>query len=202
MSGFSQAKQAHIGANAHKNTNGLWPESRTDSGPFCPAFRKQSRNLLKDGVFGLTSNDSLGMGRLMWASSWNPEWGKRLRDERERLGLSLRDVETLSHSIAERRQSSDYQIARTSLADIENGKCAPSLHRLYTLSVIYGHDYDRLAIMCGVPAQRIPERAQNAVVATQLPDWAGARGLQVNDAIGGQNCERNCGRNERISCPR
>jgi transcriptional regulator with XRE-family HTH domain len=102
-------------------------------------------------VFGLTSLDSFGMGRLMWASSWNPEWGKRLRAERERLGLSLRDVESLSHSIAERRQSSDYKIARTSLADIENGKCAPSLHRLYTLSVIYGHDYDRLAIMCGVP---------------------------------------------------
>ncbi len=91
------------------------------------------------------------MGRLMWASSWNPEWGQRLRAERERLGLSLRDVETLSHSIAERRQSSDYQIARTSLADIENGKVAPSLHRLYTLSVIYGRDYDRLAITCGVP---------------------------------------------------
>jgi transcriptional regulator with XRE-family HTH domain len=87
----------------------------------------------------------------MLASSWNPEWGKRLRTERERLGLSLRDVETLSDSIAERRQSFDYHIARTSLADIENGKCAPSLHRLYSLSVIYGHDYDRLAIMCGVP---------------------------------------------------
>jgi len=87
----------------------------------------------------------------MWASSWNPEWGKRLRAERERVGLSLRDVETLSQDIAERRQSSDYKIARTSLADIENGKCAPSLHRLYTLSVIYGHDYDRLAMVCGVP---------------------------------------------------
>lgn len=93
------------------------------------------------------------MGRLMWASSWNPEWGKRLRAERERLGLSLRDVETLSHDIAERRQSSDYQIAKTSLADIENGKGPPTLHRLYTLSVIYGHDYDRLAILCGVPAR-------------------------------------------------
>jgi transcriptional regulator with XRE-family HTH domain len=89
----------------------------------------------------------------MWASSWNPEWGKRLRSERERRGLSLRDVETLSESIADRRQSSDYKIARTSLADIENGKCAPSLHRLYTLSVIYGYDYDQLAIVCGVPAR-------------------------------------------------
>ena len=110
------------------------------------------RNLLKHRVFGLTSCDSFGVVRLMWAPSWNPEWGKRLRAERERLGLSLRDVESLSHNIAERRQSSDYKIARTSLAEIENGKCAPSLHRLYTLSVIYGHDYDRLAIMCGVPA--------------------------------------------------
>jgi transcriptional regulator with XRE-family HTH domain len=91
------------------------------------------------------------MGRLMWASSWNPEWGKRLRAERERRGLSLRDVETLSESIADRRQSSDYKIARTSLADIENGKCAPSLHRLYTLSVVYGRDYDRMAVLCGVP---------------------------------------------------
>jgi transcriptional regulator with XRE-family HTH domain len=91
------------------------------------------------------------VGRLMWASSWNPEWGKRLRAERERVGLSLRDVETLSHSIAEKMQSSDYNIAHTSLADIENGKWPPTLHRLYTLSVIYGRDYDRLASVCGVP---------------------------------------------------
>jgi transcriptional regulator with XRE-family HTH domain len=88
----------------------------------------------------------------MLPSSWNAEWGKRLRTERERLRLSLRDVETLSRIVADRWQSYEYQISRTSLADIENGKWAPTLHRLYTLSVIYGHDYDRLAIMCGVPA--------------------------------------------------
>jgi transcriptional regulator with XRE-family HTH domain len=108
--------------------------------------------LLKEFVFGVTSNDSFGSGHPMWASSWNPEWGKRLRAERERRGLSLRDVETLSESIADRRQSSDYKIARTSLADIESGKTAPSLHRLYTLSVVYGRDYDRMAVLCGVPA--------------------------------------------------
>lgn len=88
----------------------------------------------------------------MLASGWSPEWGKRLRAERDRLGLSLRDVENLSHSIAEKLQNSDYNIAHTSLADIENGKWPPTLHRLYTLSVIYGHDYDRLASMCGIPA--------------------------------------------------
>jgi transcriptional regulator with XRE-family HTH domain len=103
-------------------------------------------------VFAVTSDNSRAVGRLMLASSWNPEWGKRLRAERERLGLSLRDVETLSHSIAAKMQSSDYNIAHTSLADIENGKWPPTLHRLYTLSVIYGRDYDRLASVCGVPA--------------------------------------------------
>lgn len=87
----------------------------------------------------------------MLASSWSLEWGKRLRAERERLGLSLRDVENLSHSIAEKLQSSDYNIAHTSLADIENGKWPPTLHRLFTLSAIYGYDYDRLASLCGVP---------------------------------------------------
>ncbi len=91
----------------------------------------------------------------MWASSWNSECGKRLRAERERLGLSLRDVETLSRGVAERRQSFDYSMARTSLADIENGKCAPTLHKLYTLSVIYGRDYDRLATMCEVPVSEV-----------------------------------------------
>lgn len=88
----------------------------------------------------------------MLASGWSPEWGKRLRDERERRRLSLRDVESLSHSIAEKLQNSDYTIAHTSLADIENGKWPPSLHRLFTLSAIYGYDYDRLAGVCGIPA--------------------------------------------------
>ena len=101
-------------------------------------------------MFAVPSN-SFVVGRLMLASSWNLEWGKRLRAERERLGLSLRNVETLSHGIADKLQNSDYNIAHTSLADIENGKWPPTLHRLYTLSVIYGRDYDRLASMCGVP---------------------------------------------------
>ena len=88
----------------------------------------------------------------MLASSWNPELGQRLRAERERLGLSLRDVETLSHGIADKLQNSDYGIAHTSLADIENGKWPPTAHRLFTLSVIYGYDYDRFAGICGIPA--------------------------------------------------
>jgi transcriptional regulator with XRE-family HTH domain len=97
------------------------------------------------------------------------EWGKRLRAERERLGLSLRDVETLSRTIADKLQSSDYNVAHTSLADIENGKWPPTLHRLYTLSVIYGHDYDRLASLCGIPAgEAVKEHKKLALPRTYL----------------------------------
>ena len=96
----------------------------------------------------------------MLTSGWSLEWGKRLRAERERLSLSLRDVENLSHSIAEQLQNSDYKIAHTSLADIENGKWPPTLHRLYTLSVIYGYDYDRLAGICGIPVREAVKEHQ------------------------------------------
>lgn len=87
----------------------------------------------------------------MLATSSSPEWGNRLRAERERLRLTLRDVETLSRTIARDRQNQDYYIAHASLADIENGKLAPTIYKLYSLCVIYGLDYDRLAILSGVP---------------------------------------------------
>jgi transcriptional regulator with XRE-family HTH domain len=90
----------------------------------------------------------------MLATSSSPEWGKRLRAERERLRLTLRDVETLSRTIAKDKQNQDYYIAHASLADIEKGKLVPTIHKLYSLAVIYGRDYDRLAILSGVP---VPE---------------------------------------------
>ena len=57
----------------------------------------------------------------MLASSANPEGGKRLRSERERLCLSTRDVERLSHGIAQQKNNQDYYISHAWLADIENG---------------------------------------------------------------------------------
>jgi hypothetical protein len=117
-------------------------------------FGNKLRNLRKGAVFAVPSN-SFVVGRLMLASSWNLEWGKRLRGERERLGLSLRDVKTLSHGIADKLQNSDYNIAHTSLAEIENGKWPPTFHGLYTLSVIYpATTFDWRACVMFPPAKR------------------------------------------------
>jgi transcriptional regulator with XRE-family HTH domain len=116
-------------------------------------------------AFEIPFSNRYRVGRLMLATSSSPDWGKRLRAERERLRLTLRDVETLSRTIAKDRQNPDYYIAHASLADIENGKLAPTIFKLYSLSVIYGLDYDRLAILSGVP---VPE-AEKDHTALSLP---------------------------------
>lgn len=87
----------------------------------------------------------------MSASSSSLEFGKRLRAEREHLRLSLRNVQKLSKGIAEQRKNPEYYIAHSSLADFENGKLIPNIYKLYSLSVIYGRQYEKLAGLFDVP---------------------------------------------------
>src|SRR5262244_3334299 len=63
--------------------------------------------------------------------------GLRLRQVRERLGLTYRDVERISFELAARRGRSDFVLHISRLADIENHNAIPSLHKLYTLAVVY-----------------------------------------------------------------
>lgn len=81
----------------------------------------------------------------------SPASVSRLKAERERLSLSVRDVSLMSRDIAKQRNNHEYYIAHSSLADIENGKQPPSIYKLYTLSVIYKRSYSELAAYCGVP---------------------------------------------------
>jgi len=87
----------------------------------------------------------------MSASLSSLEFGKRLRAEREHLRLSLRQVQELSRGIAEQRKNHEYYIAHSSLADIESGKLATNIYKLYSLSVIYGRQYEKLATFFDVP---------------------------------------------------
>jgi len=63
--------------------------------------------------------------------------GLRLRQVRERLGLTYRDVERISYELAARRGRSEFVLHISRLADIENHNVVPSLHKLYTLAVAY-----------------------------------------------------------------
>lgn len=63
--------------------------------------------------------------------------GLRLRQARERLGLTYRDVERASCELAARRGGTDFILHISRLADIENRGVVPGLHKLYTLAAIY-----------------------------------------------------------------
>ena len=63
--------------------------------------------------------------------------GLRLRQARELLGLTYRDVERASYELAARRGRPEFILHISRLADIENRGVVPGLHKLYTLASIY-----------------------------------------------------------------
>ena len=62
--------------------------------------------------------------------------GLRLRQTREALGLTYRDVEKASYEIAVKRGRPEFILHISRLADIENRDVVPSLHKLYSLATI------------------------------------------------------------------
>ena len=76
--------------------------------------------------------------------------GKSLRTLREKMGLTMRDVETSSARIAEKYRNEELSIPPSRLSDIETKGLLPSIYRLYTLSVIYRRDLKELLAWYGV----------------------------------------------------
>src|SRR5499427_9561451 len=63
--------------------------------------------------------------------------GLRLRQVRERLGLTYRDVEAASYELAARRGRPEFIVHISRLADFENRNVVPGLHKLYSLAALY-----------------------------------------------------------------
>lgn len=66
--------------------------------------------------------------------------GLRLRQVREGLGLTYRDVERVSYELASRRGRPEFILHISRLADIENRHVVPSIHKLYALAAVYHLD--------------------------------------------------------------
>lgn len=66
--------------------------------------------------------------------------GQRLRQAREQLGLSMRDVEAAAARLVQKYGSSEFSLPISRLSDIEAKGNIPSIHRTYSLSVIYRRD--------------------------------------------------------------
>lgn len=84
------------------------------------------------------------------------EAGQKLKRARERLNLRYRDVEEASQRIAAKHQNSEYSIALSRLADIENRGTLPTIYRLYSLCAIYRLDPSEVLEWYGVKLGNLP----------------------------------------------
>ena len=76
--------------------------------------------------------------------------GLNLRGVRERLGLTMREVESASIRIAERHGNDEFELCPSRLSDIETKGLVPSVFRLYSLSVIYRCDLREILAWYGI----------------------------------------------------
>jgi hypothetical protein len=76
--------------------------------------------------------------------------GLNLRGLRERLGLTMREVESSSFRIAERHGNDEFAVCPSRLSDIETKGLIPSIFRLYSLSVIYRCDLREILAWYGI----------------------------------------------------
>lgn len=76
--------------------------------------------------------------------------GQQLRLLRERLGLTIRDVEAASSRLATRHRNPEYAISISRLSDFETKRILPNIYKLYTLSIIYRTAFSELLELYGV----------------------------------------------------
>lgn len=79
--------------------------------------------------------------------------GERLRAVRLVHDLSLRDVHHESAKLAKRLRNDDFLLPPSRLHEIEARDVIPSIHRLYTLARIYGHNVTEFLRWYGIPEQ-------------------------------------------------
>ena len=76
--------------------------------------------------------------------------GPHLRNLREKLGLTMRDIETGSERLARKYSNEEYFIPISRLSDFETKGVIPSIYRFYSLAVIYHKDMRELLAFYGV----------------------------------------------------
>ncbi len=103
--------------------------------------------------------------------------GDQLRRLRIRLGITTRDVESLSLKIAEEQNNPEFQISNPWLTQLENSDSVPSIFKLYSLAAIYHVKFTDLLLYFGVDLRKIPQHQLLAPLAnTHLTN------LEVYDA--------------------
>src|SRR5437588_684453 len=66
--------------------------------------------------------------------------GEKLKRVRDRLSLTIRDVEEASRKIASRHRNDEFIVGLSRLSEIENKGVVPTVYRMYSLCSIYRLD--------------------------------------------------------------
>lgn len=69
---------------------------------------------------------------------------------REKLGLIIRDVETESERLGHKHNNDEYLITINRLSDFETKEIIPGIHHLYSLAIIYPHEFGEMLSWYGV----------------------------------------------------
>jgi transcriptional regulator with XRE-family HTH domain len=83
--------------------------------------------------------------------------GFKLKQIRERLGLTLRQVEEASLEIADTERSSEYVVSTARLNQIENDGSLPSIYKFYSLTVIYRMSIEETMALYGINLSKMQE---------------------------------------------
>ncbi len=92
--------------------------------------------------------------------------GEQLKEFRNRLGISTRQVEEHSRAIADSENNVEFYISNAWLSQIENKISIPSIYKLYSLSTIYRIKFTDLLELYGVNLGGISKHQ----VTTPLPN--------------------------------
>ncbi len=76
--------------------------------------------------------------------------GLNLRGLRERLGLTMREVESASARIADRHRNEEFGVSPSRLSDIETKGLVPSIFRMYSLAIVYRCDLRDILAWYGI----------------------------------------------------
>jgi len=83
---------------------------------------------------------------------------EQLKELRSRLGITTREVAELSDRLAKDEGNDEFYISNAWLTQIENTDSVPSIHKIYSLSVIYHVKYADLLRLFGVDVTGIAKR--------------------------------------------
>jgi len=81
--------------------------------------------------------------------------GDRLKELRNRLGVTIRDVEEYSRKISVDKGSEEFCLSNAWITQIENTESTPSIYKLYSLSVIYRVKFTELLMFYGIDLEEI-----------------------------------------------